>query len=68
MVNLTEISVVYGYVTWRMTTEITVLYGSEGFNAYLRYVLMASMRIAEFHVLHFSKSSVLPKWMNTDKE
>ena len=23
---------------------------------------------AEFHVLHFSKSSVLPKWMNTDKE
>ena len=30
IVNPTEISVVCGYVTWRMTTEISVMYGSEG--------------------------------------
>ena len=26
----TQIPVMYGYVTWRMTTEISVMYGSEG--------------------------------------
>ena len=30
IVNPTEISIMYGYVTWRMTTEIYVMYGSEG--------------------------------------
>ena len=30
MVNPTDISVMYGYVTRRMTTEISVMYGSEG--------------------------------------
>ena len=30
IVNPTEISIMYGYVTWRMTTEIPVMYGSEG--------------------------------------
>ena len=29
IVNLTEISVMYGYVHCRMTTEISVMYGSE---------------------------------------
>ena len=26
----------YGYVTWRMTTEISVMYGSEGVKAVLK--------------------------------
>ena len=30
IVNPTEISIMYSYVTWRMTTEISVMYGSEG--------------------------------------
>ena len=30
IVNPTEIPVMYGYVTWRMTTEFFVMYGSEG--------------------------------------
>ena len=30
VVNPTEISVMYGYITWRMTMEISVMYGSEG--------------------------------------
>ena len=28
----------YGYVIWRMTTEISVMYGSEGFNGYYDYI------------------------------
>ena len=34
IVNPTGISVMYGYVTWRMMTEISVMYGSEGVNRY----------------------------------
>ena len=30
IVNPTEISVMYGYVTWWMTMEISIMYGSEG--------------------------------------
>ena len=29
VVNLIEISVMYGYVHWQMTTEFSVMYGSE---------------------------------------
>ena len=45
IVNPTEISVMYGYVPWQMTTEIPVMYGSEGVNpliagaAYIHFLL-----------------------------
>ena len=41
IVNPTAISVMYGYLTWQMTTEISVMYGIEGvkhFRTYWAYV------------------------------
>ena len=47
IVNPREISVMYGYVTGRMTTEIPVMYGSKGINSGIVHDIKDSLR---FHL------------------
>ena len=68
IVNPTKISVMYGYIHWQMTTEISVMYGSEGvklasciyytawikvYNYLLRiYRLWQSHKLNSWNILH----------------
>ena len=64
IVNPTEISVMYGYVTRRMTTEIPVMYGSEGVK---RAVYSIQASITHQHCINvWAASGVLDQLLISD--
>ena len=58
----------YGYVHWRMTTEISVMYGSEKVNSYIEQVRSSPyLGVSSDHILNdqittiYNKANILTR-------